>query len=141
MILMYRKRSSPIHYHLNSPVNWRTVYYYYFFLLERSSKTLRYGRYRRLQEDDVTPRASLLGTDGKFLGTGFSFTKLLETDTLEPHISGDDYALLAENITDIDLSRTNEGLITLTLRMEYDEDTYTKTLMFSARNIKKAASE
>ncbi len=119
--------------------------YYYFFLLEKANHVLRYGRYKQMNGADFNN--ILIGSDGKIFGTGFNYLKLLEDTTNEDidhkktAIAGDDYKLLAEHIDQISLSAdAATGLITITVKMNYDGAGVTRNIVLSGRNTKGISS-
>ena len=129
-------------------------YYYYFFLLEKATNTLRYGRYIQMEDStnynrvlvqEVTDPGSG-GTKKVVLPEGFDYLKLLENSSnvdkngKSTSIAGDDCKLLAQYVTGISC-RSEQGLIKVTLNMEFDGAEFTKNLMFNGRNMKKTVSD
>jgi prepilin-type N-terminal cleavage/methylation domain-containing protein len=112
-----------------------TDYYYYFLLREGDTDVVRYGRYsERVKVGESTQLNPVLlqGADSVFGGT-YSFATLLETDT-DTKIYDEDYALLAEHVTEMNCS-SNNGLVTVNLTLNYNGVSYPKTLVFAGRNM------
>ena len=112
--------------------------YYYFFLHEKANHVIRYGRYK--QKVGAVYNPDLTGTDGSLFGPGFNYLTLLEDESKATAIKGDDYKLLAEYVDRISLSSDPAtGLITVTVKMNYDGVGVTRNIVLLGRNTKSAS--
>ena len=115
----------------------KNKYCYYFILHEAGDNgILRYGKYNcDTSIDSKEIRIKLNDTTTKIVGKdGYSLYDLLESDSTK--IKGDDYRLLAEHVKSISFETSAEGLITLNLKLSYNDiEDYTKSFIFAGRNM------
>nr|MCR5103473.1 hypothetical protein [Eubacterium sp.] len=120
-------------------------YCYYFLLRENDTNIVRYGKFSeklKNTETGVIEQNPDLVVNGHFIadelgeGESYDYLTLLETTGRDSCIHGDKYALLAQYVANMECVGSN-GLITVTLKLNYNDTTSDKTLVFAGRNLKK----
>lgn len=100
--------------------------YIYFILLENETGNLRFGRRAWASSEIEACKSS-----GKFEPTNAQLKGLVED------YCGDKYALLAQHVKSIEMpSREVSGLVSVVLKLNYNDKDYETTLNVSGRNLK-----
>jgi hypothetical protein len=114
----------------------KSKYCYYFILHEAGTNILRYGKYKQDASSSSENIRIEIDDSNKVEVTGsYTLDTLLISDS-RTKIKSDDYRLLAEHITDLSMSHSSTGLITVNLKLSYgDISDYTKSFIFAGRNM------
>ena len=116
----------------NTAAGYSSEYYYHFILCEKDgdSYVLRYGKFPKLVPGTDTVNPDLLNDENVLFGENYSFKNLLAS------IKGDKYSFLAEHIKSMSCSdpESDDGLITITLSVGYNDVLYDSTFVYAGRN-------
>ncbi len=121
-----------------------TNYCFYFLLREHDTNIVRYGKFPEkiddghgamIQNPDLVVGGNFIISTYEICDS-YDYLALLETADADTCIYKDKYALLAEHVSNMECSGSN-GLITVTLKLNYNEAQSDKTLVFAGRNLKK----